>query len=285
MGPVTNTTCGALDILSDAAPGPLDALQDLEAAMAVLSQLSNLELFLLTTPDDTEEAPWMVMAGLQTREVDVLLDILRLHVQRLGLLWYLESYLLVTMPRPGSRRLLGAAPDLVMALSHDQPRSSWDIVTEGQPPRWVLEVSSSASWERDSEEKPRIYQAMGVAEYVVFAPERHDGGPRLFGYRRDVGGQYQAWDVDAQGVLWSQQLELGLYVEGELWLRARDRHGNRLPTPTEWARAEAAARTDEAAARSEERARREAAEAAKDAAEADNARLREELRKLRERKG
>jgi nucleoid-associated protein YgaU len=88
--------------------------------------------------------------------------------------------------------------------------------------------------------------------------------------------------VDAQGVLWSQQLELGLYVEGELWLRARDRHGNRLPTPTELARKEAATREAEAA-RAEEANQRAAAEAAaREAAEAEVARLRAELRRLRE---
>ncbi len=264
--------------------------------MALIQTHSDLEEFLLSTPDDTEEAPWMVMAGLQTREVDVLLDILRLHVQRLGLPWYLESYLLVTMPRPGSSRLLGVAPDLLMALSADQPRTSWDIISEGQPPRLVLEVSSSASWERDRADKSLIYQAMGIAEYVVFAPERPDGGPKLFGYRLDAGGHYQPWDVDGQGVLWSQQLELGLYVEGDVWLRVRDRQGNRLLTPTEqFTAADAARQSAEAgraaeAARAEEATRRAAAEAnAREAAErreaeaADEvARLREELQRLRE---
>ncbi len=264
--------------------------------MAVLLQLNDIELFLLTTLDDTEEAPWMVMAGLQVRETALLMEILRLHAQHHGLPWYLESYLLVTIPRPGSARLLGAAPDLLMALSTDEPLTSWDIATEGQPPRLVLEVSSPWSWERDRADKPLIYQAMGIAEYVVFAPERPDEGPRLFGYRLDAKGQCQAWDVDGQGVLWSQQLDLGLYVEHEVWLRVRDRRGNRLPTPTERMRAEAAARTDEAAARvaeavrAEEASRRAAAELeareaetmARETAESEVARLREELRRLRE---
>ncbi len=226
--------------------------------MAVLQRLSELDLFLLTTPDDTEDAPWMVMAGLQTREVDVLLDILRLHVQRLGLPWYLESYLLVTMPRPGSARLLGAAPDLLMALSEDQPRTSWDIIAEGQPPRFVLEVSSRASWERDNKEKPWIYQAMGVPEYALFAPERSDGGPKLFGYRLDARGRLRPWSVDRRGVLWSRELGgLGLIVEEGLWLRALDAQGERLPTPMERAHT----------------------------VEAEATRLREELRRLREEQG
>jgi hypothetical protein len=240
----------------------------MEAAVAVSRALSDLEKFLLSTPDDTEDAPWMVMSGLQSRETHLLMDILRLHVAGHHLHWYLESYLKITLPRPRNEPALAAAPDLLMALTADEPRTSWDIVAERQPPRFVLEVSSPWSWHRDATEKPRIYQAMGIAEYVVFAPERHDGGPKLFGHRLDAGGQYQAWDVDAHGVLWSEELELGLYIEEDTWLRARDRYGNRLPTPTERSHAADAAR--------------EAASTARAAAEAEVARLREELRRLRE---
>jgi Uma2 family endonuclease len=238
----------------------------------------------------------MVMADQQERETHLLMDILRLRVEQLDLPWYLASYLKVTLPRPVGKRSLDAAPDLLMALAQDHFRSSWDIVSEGQPPRFVLEVSSRWSWERDSEEKPRIYQTMGIAEYVVFAPERHDGGAVLFGHRLDSSGHYQQWNADPQGVLWSRELDLGLYVEEALWLRVRDRQGNRLPTPTEWARTEAAAREAEAARaneasrraaanvqRADEATRQAAAEAtARQDAEAEVARLREELRKLRE---
>jgi Putative restriction endonuclease len=245
-------------ILSRAEPVPYRTLQQTEVAVAVQQQLSDLDLFLLTTLDDTEDAPWMVMADLQVRERDLLIDILRLHVLLQRLPWYLASYLKVTMPRPAGRRTLAAAPDLLMALAEDWPRTSWDIVSEGQAPRFVLEVSSAASWERDSEDKPLIYQAMGVREYVVFAPERKDGGPVLLGYRLDAAEQYQSLGVDDQGVLWSQELGgLGLYVEERVWLRARDAQGNRLPTPTELYRTEAA----------------------------ETARLREELRRLREEHG
>jgi Uma2 family endonuclease len=248
--------------------GPARTGQQTEAAVAVLQHASDLDLFLLTTPDDTEDAPWMVMADLQVRETDLLMDILRLHVQQQGLPWYLASYLKITMPRPGSGRPLDAAPDLLMALAEDRPRISWNIGAEGQAPRFVLEVSSTSSWERDSVDKPLIYQAMGVWEYAVFAPERDDHGPVLFGYRWDAQKQAVPWAVDAQGVLWSRELDLGLYVEAGQWLRAVDRQGDRLPTPTERYRAEAAARTSETARR--------------EAAESEVARLQEELRRLRQ---
>jgi hypothetical protein len=88
-----------------------------------------------------------------------------------------------------------------------------------------------------------------------------------------------AWRPDRRGVLWSKALGgLGLFVEERLWLRAVDADGRRLPTPDEIATAEATARQA-----AERRAAEEAAARAE--AEAEVARLREELRRLRENPG
>ncbi|MGI8916950.1 MAG: Uma2 family endonuclease, partial [Chloroflexota bacterium] len=246
--------------------------------MAVLSQLSPLERFLLTVADDTEDAPWMVMADLQVRAVDILKPILRLHIARQRLPWYLASYLKITRRRPGSARLLEAAPDLLVAVGGaERLRTSWSIEGEGKPPQFVIEMTSASSWERDRVEKPPIYDGMGVAEYALFFPERKDGGPLLFGYRRDAAGQFVPWESDAGGVLWSRELGLGLYVEDGLWLRAVDAQGQRLPTPSEWAEAEVAraereaARAEREAARAEEEAGRVASASARAVAEAARA--------------
>ncbi len=222
--------------------------------MAIHAELSDYERFLLTVPNDTEDAPWMVMSGLQVRDVDLLKAILRLHVKRQGLHWYLESFLKITMPRPGGEGTLEAAPDLLMAEGPDRLRTSWSILDEGKAPQFALEVTVQSSWHRDTEEKPAIYDAMGVRELAIFAPERRDGGPALFGYHRDDENRWAAWETDPAGVLWSRELGgLGLYVEDRLWLRAIDQQGRRLPTPMELA----------------------------EAAEAEAAHLREELRRLR----
>jgi Uma2 family endonuclease len=237
-------------------------------------------------PDDTEDAPWMVMADLQVRDVDLLKAILQLHIEQRWLPWYLASYLEITMRRPRGERDLIAAPDLMLAEAEDRLLSSWSVEREGKAPEFALEVSSDQSWARDTKDKPRIYRAMGVREYAVFAPERSDGGPKLFGYRRDDAGRWVGWRPDERGVLRSRALGgLGLYIEDDVWLRALDMQGNRLPTPREWAEAEAARARAEAAARAEERARREAAEAEARAQAEEAARLREELRRLREARG
>lgn len=260
--------------------------------MAVQLQLSALEEFLQTVPDDTEDAPWMVMASLQVRDIDLLKAVLLLHRDRLGLPWVIESYLKITMPRPVDGRPLDAAPDLLVAEGVDSLRTSWNIPAEGKAPEFVLEVAASSSWERDSKEKPGIYDGMGVKEYVIFYPQRADGGTALTGFRRDAHGNFVPWNAGAGGVLWSQVLNLGLYVNDDLWLRAVDHQGRNLPTPNEWAEIEAA-RANAAAARAEAEAlranaataRAEAEAAARAAAEAEAARLRAELQRLREDRG
>lgn len=219
----------------------------------------------------------MVMAELQVSDVDVLKAILALHIDRQRLPWRLFSYLKITMRRPYSEEDLDAAPDLMLAATEDhRRRTSWNLRVERKPPEFALEVSSDKSWGRDTKDKPRIYRAMGVREYAVFAPERTDG-PKLFGHRRDATGAWVNWRTDERGVLWSRALGgFGLYIEGGIWLRAVDEHGNRLPTPREWAEEEAARREAEwqraraEAARAEAGALRAAQEAAR--AEAEMAR-------------
>ena len=229
--------------------------------MVTRRQLSDTEWLLLTTPDDTEEAPWMVVPEFQWRVVALLMSVLRLYVRRGGLRWHLAAELKITMPRRIIPRSLDLAPDLMVVEADDAPRTSWDVRVEGQVPPFVLEVVTKDSWERDTVEKPLLYDAMGVQEYVIFAPQRKDGGPLLFGYHRDAEGRFVLWHTDEQGALHSAVLGgLTLYVEEGEWLRLRDAQGQRLPSAEEEA----------------ERAEREAA--ARQVAEAELERLRALLR-------
>jgi Uma2 family endonuclease len=243
--------------------------------MVTRRQLSDTEWLLLTTPDDTEEAPWMVVPEFQWRVVALLMSALRLYVRRRGLTWHLAAELKITMPRRIIPRSLDLAPDLMVVEADDAPRTSWDVRVEGQVPPFVLEVVTKDSWERDTVEKPLLYDAMGVQEYVIFAPQRKDGGPLLFGYHRDAEGRFVPWHTDEQGALHSAVLGgLTLYVEDGEWLRLRDAQGQRLPSAEE--EAERAEREAERAEREAERAEQEAA--ARQAAEAELERLRALLR-------
>lgn len=189
----------------------------------------------------------------------LLVGILRLHSQRRGLGWHVTGELLVSTPKPESGTLT-LGPDVFVVEADEGLRSSWDVREEGKPPRLVLEIVTKDSVYRDTVLKPVYYEFMGVEEYVLYWPERKDGGPKLFGYRRDDEAGWAAWEVESDGVLRSRALGgLGLQVAEHPWLRVVDERGERLPSPEEEA----------------ERALLEAARA--DAAEAELARLRAKL--------
>ena len=250
--------------------------------------------WLADIPSDTEEAPWMVMPDYQLWALHLLLSILRRHRAEQRLRWYIGSELWVTLPRPGLANL-DVAPDLFVAEGDTRSRTSWNIREEGQPPRFVLEVVTGASWRRDTTEKRAVYELMGVEEYAIFAPLRADGGPKLFGYHRGVFGQWQPWPVEAGGLRSRALGGLLLNVveaEGTV-LRLYDAQGRLLPSDEEAADAarqredaarqrEDAARQREDAARQREDDERQRAEAALQRAEAAARREEAALRRAEE---
>ncbi len=238
--------------------------------MVALRQFSDDELLLLYTPDDTEEAPWMVMPDFQWRVVSLLMSILGLYARRTDQRWYLGAELKVKMPRPAGQRMLDLGPDMMMAEADDAERDSWNVRVEGGSPLFVLEVVTDESRARDMDEKPILYDQMGVREYVIFAPRRKDNGPILLGHRRDATGRFAPWATGADGVLRITSLGgLGLYVEGDR-LRVRDLQGRRLPSAEE----EAERAEQEAERAKEEALARQDAERRASEAEAEVARLR-----------
>jgi Uma2 family endonuclease len=247
-------------------------------------RLTEAEALLLTTPNDTEEAPWMTMPDFQWRVIALLMSILRRHMGRHDLHWYLAAELRVTMPRQvramrrkATRRTLDLGPDLLMAEADDIERTSWNVRVEGQPPALVVEVATEDSWERDTEDKPLLYDLMGVMEYVIFAPQRKSPGPKLLGYRRNEDGRFVEWQADAEGMLRSEMLGgLFLYVEDDKWLRVRDEAGNRLLSDREGAEQEAQRAARETAARQAAEARALDAERRLAGVEAELARVRAE---------
>ncbi len=254
--------------------------------MIEVRPLSDAEALLLTTPNDAEEAPWMTMPDFQWRVIALLMSILRRHMGEHNLHWYLAAELKVAMPRQvramrrkATRRTLDLGPDLLMADADDIERTSWNVRVEGQPPALVVEVATEDSWERDTEDKPLLYDLMGVAEYVIFAPHRKSAGPKLFGYQRDEEGGFVAWQADAAGMLRSGVLgNLHLYVEDEKWLRVRDDAGNRLLSDGEAAVLEAR-RAAQATQRAEQATQR-AEQATQHATQESAARAAAEVRAL-----
>lgn len=192
------------------------------------------------------------------------------------------------------------APDIlvVFGVTSRHPRDSWLIWREGKAPDFVMEIASPGTWERDVGEKRALYAAIGVKEYWRFDPTGKCFTPALVGERL-VDGEYRPLPVteDASGELrgYSPVLGLEFRVEAVLRLRVYDPvTGERLRTLSESEddrQAEAEARQAEAEARQAAEDARQAAEAAlvdseaaRQTAEAENLMLREQLRRLQERR-
>jgi Uma2 family endonuclease len=205
-------------------------------------RLSPAELrFLRTVPDDTEEAPWMVMSDRQFWGASGLAWSLEQYARTHRLPWYVGGMLPLTYLPAGAAQHKQVAPDVFVAFIEVRRRESLSIEEEGMPP-FVLEVVSVSSVKRDLEEKPEIYRLLGAQEYAIARLDL--ARPRLEGYRRDVGGAWSAWLPDEGGGLWSAVLELRLELRGDA-VRAVTARGELLRTLPE---AEAA-REEEAQAR------------------------------------
>lgn len=177
------------------------------------------------------------------------------------------------------------APDILVSLT------AGDIDVPGTPPAedrksyklWqepvpdlILEIISSSSVERDTVEKPPVYEALGVPEFWLFDPHRHTDAPNGLRGWFLVDGKYRAVPSRTPApsevplppgtvAHWSAVLGLYLFSDGPD-LRLHDPRTGRLLDLTEQADAHVAAeaRADHEA----DRANHEAARANREAARA-----------------
>ena len=182
-----------------------------------------------------------------------------------------------------SKRYDYRGPDVFVVLNtSDRSRKSWVVWEEdGLAPNVIIELTSETTEDIDRGPKMRIYgRLLRVPSYVIYDPYT----ARLDAYRFDLDhDRYEPVAPDSRGRVRCEPLGLYLgvvpgfhrnYRADAPWLRWIGEDGAVLPHPTEVADtvAERAAREGERAAREGERA---------DAAEQENARLREELERLR----
>ena len=167
-------------------------------------------------------------------------------------------------------------PDVLVAFGvgeHD--RLSYVIWQEGKPPDFVLEVASVSTWRRDRDEKPSLYESLGVKEYVLYDVVGGLLEPRLQGHVLR-GGAYRAMEPESlpngERGLRSEVLGLCAYLRGpDQELRWHDPESGRDLEDHE----EALASRQAAEARTLE------AETRALAAEQEAAELRAELHRLR----
>ena len=186
-------------------------------------------------------------------------------------------------------------PDVLVAFGvGGQRRRSYAIWQEGKPPEFVMEIASVSTWRRDRDEKPAIYESLGVREYFLYDPVGGRLEPRLQGHVLG-DGRYRPLRperlANGERGLRSETLGLWAYLQGpEQALRWHDSvTGKDLEDYDEAQDAREAAQAraaEEAAARKAaeaQAAEAKAAEAkaARKAAEEELAELRAQTRRLR----
>ena len=216
--------------------------------------------------DDTEET--LVGSSLHQEAITALYTSLTLCGPRRGLPWFVGNQIKVVIHREGSQAPYMPSPDiLVHPTLTSASRSSLVLAVDG-PPALVIEVASPATAvERDVNltsptGKPRVYEATGVAEYLVFDPTGDLLGTQVWAQRAE-SGRFVSWEPEPDGRWASAALGIAFRPRG-LLLRVYDQDGRLVPLTGEL--------TDLVAERDRqiaEQARRLAA-------------LEEELRRLRE---
>lgn len=174
----------------------------------------------------------------------------------------------------------GPAPDVSVIRGLDHPSrdiASFDLRVQKVPPCLIIEVVSPTDRrirEVDEDDKVKLYQRIGVNEYVLVDMPRKANRNRFrfWGYRLDADGCYRSIEPDTQGRILSETTDtlFGATVDGS-WFEIFDATtGERMLSPTEEEEARKAA---EASVAQGQQARREA--------EAELARLRQEIERLR----
>lgn len=139
-------------------------------------------------------------------------------------------------------------PDFFVVLSTERkPRKSWVVWEEnGKYPNVIVELLSESTANIDRGLKKEIYQDIfRTPDYFWFDPDSLE-----FAGFHLVDGQYEPLEPNAQGRLWSQQLQLFLGVQDQQ-LRFFTPEGQIVLTPEEIAQAEQR-RATQAEARNEQ---------------------------------
>ena len=107
------------------------------------------------------------------------------------------------------------APDaFVVPGAGKRRRRSYKLWKERRVPVIAFEIVSETGWQKILGEKKKIYEQLGIEEYVVFDPDGEFVQPRFQGFRR-VDGRYRPVLLEPDGSLVSRTLRLRIVPEGE----------------------------------------------------------------------
>lgn len=157
-----------------------------------------------------------------------------------GLPWFIGNQIKVIVPREGRRAPFMPSPDiLVHPTLTKASRTSLVLATDG-PPALVIEVARPLTMltsdlnltaERG---KPGVYEAIGVAEYIVFDPTAEFVTEQVWARRSEAGG-YAPWLPDERGRWVSAALGGIAFAPQGALLRVYDQEGRLVPLTEELA--------------------------------------------------
>ncbi|HSS48897.1 MAG TPA: Uma2 family endonuclease [Thermoanaerobaculia bacterium] len=137
------------------------------------------------------------------------------------------------------------APDMAVIQGvrrkFDPARTCFDVMKEGVRPCLILEVAAADPEIRrnDYDKKVKIYQRVGIPEYLILDPPTPvtEGRLLLLGYRLGRDGRYRRIQPDAQGRLLSETTGLlfGVGEDGQTPVILDVQTGERLLDPKEQA--------------------------------------------------
>lgn len=199
--------------------------------------------------------------------------------QEVGFASNVSFYHTESSDEPGISPDIAIVDELVINGLPNEQLPSYHIGVNGPAPRVVIEVSSPSTWRIDLENKPGRYQELGVAEYFAFDPgrpplwrDRWLTHQRLLGWRRNAAGQMVEIQKRGDGALWSEQLNSWLVLlEGDSFLRLYTPEGVLRIDQVKFEQLQKQIAEEQAEAEKQQR----------EALERENARLLEELRRLK----
>ncbi len=189
-----------------------------------------------TIPDDTEDS-LMGSAGHQDT-IHVIYDGVRLCAVRRDEPWFVGNQLFLLILQEGRNLPRRIAPDIMVYRSLALPNDPGSLaVALYGPPVLVIEVASPATALgndvnlRDQNDKPQLYERIGVDEYLVFDPVGEMLGERIWARRRGPNG-FVLWEPEADG-RWHSALGISFAPQGML-LRVYDHEGRLVPLSMEF---------------------------------------------------
>ena len=179
-------------------------------------------------------------------------------------------------------------PDILVAFeagSHN--RLSYVIWQEGNPPEFVMEFASVSTWRRDRDEKPALYESLGVRECLLYDSTGGLLEPRLQGHVLREG-RYQPLRLErlpnGERGLRSEVLGLWAYLKGP-WQALRWYDPVTGKELEDYDEVHDVRELTEAKATREAEARAAEAAAARESADEELAELRAQIRRLRREPG